>query len=67
MELIRVQRSAFAEDSVFRIDHFLREGGDHESPLLPLRELLPGADLVGAPVIDAYLGGLAAHAQPASC
>jgi hypothetical protein len=67
MELNRVERSAFAEDSVFRIDRFLREGSDHEPPLLSLRELLPGADLMGAPVIDAYLGGLAARAQPASC
>ena len=40
-----VARAVFPEDSIFRIDHFLGEGSDHEHPLLPLRQLVPRADL----------------------
>ena len=35
-ELNRAARAVFPEDAIFRIDHFLGEGSDHEYPLFSL-------------------------------
>ena len=43
--LNRVARRVFPEDSIFRIDHYPRQGSDHEHPLFPLRQFVPRADL----------------------
>ena len=44
-ELNQVAGTEFPEDAIFRIDHFLGKGGDHEYPLFPFRQFFPGADL----------------------
>ena len=44
-ELNRVLHTVFPEPSIFRIDHYLGKEAVAEPPLLPLRQLVPRADL----------------------